>query len=297
MDAKLESTASDLTLFRDEVLKGTEVSDFHGNTAAVLVPDGYKLELTERLNKHPSRMRAQFAADSIAEFVGYVGEHADDLSRVFVDPAQLEALAVLDYGIVDAPRWGQHRAHCKLRLDECYRDLRQALTTNLSPEAVVDLILDHPAAFRFSAVAPEEWLEHAGATGADTDEGAMTPQQAVQALRKLKTHISRESAHESTDTSRNRSTLERAAVTNRVPLTLIAHCQPAPELDAREFLLRLRYRLEGDKPIVSLRLLHKGQVEQAIAADFRDKLRAALGEDGNQEPLCAVHVGTLASWQ
>ena len=292
METKLDSTASDLTLLRDEIMKGTTIEDSDGAPSAVVVPDGYRLESIEHLEPTPWRQRATVAADTIAEFVGYVSEHADGASRVFVDPRQPEALAVLDYGTTAQPGWGQHRAHCKLRLDECYDDLLTLVSLTRPPEAVLDFVLDYFGACRFFSRPVDELLE------GDAHDGEMPVQQAVQALRNIRTIISRDSANENADANRTRSTLERAAVTNKVPLTLIVHCQPAPELAERDISVRLRYQFEGDKPSIRLRILHRATREQEIAAEFRDTLRRALGEgDNGQEPLCPVHVGTLASFQ
>lgn len=289
MKTTLESTASDLALFREEVLKGKDVKDVNGNLSAVLVPAGYKVESIEKLSHGPWRMRAIVAADCIAEFSAYVNEHANAYSRVFVDPQKLEALAVLDYGAPHQPQWGEHRAHCRLRLDECYADLlRLATGSALDTERLVDFVLDHPDACEFTSVPPEDQAR---------PEDYFSVPQAVQTLRKIKTRQSRDSEHDTSDTNRSRSTLERAAVTSAVPLTLRVQRKPAEGLDKRAIDVRLRYYLDGDKPLVSMRVISRGSLDQAIAEDFRTKLREALIKGGGGVGACPVHVGTLASFQ
>ena len=81
-----------------------------GDTPAVLVPEGYRVELFENHRESPLRIEQHVAADTAAAFCAYVQRFGDENSVIFANLAASSLTAILDYHLPPAqPDWCRHR--------------------------------------------------------------------------------------------------------------------------------------------------------------------------------------------
>lgn len=85
-----------------------------GGVEHALIPEGAKVQSFERLMPAPIRIRASHQFHDISSFARYFKEFAEEGTRIFVDEAKAEFVAVFDCDHKGKPAWGEHRISLKL---------------------------------------------------------------------------------------------------------------------------------------------------------------------------------------
>jgi len=269
----------DIERLREIVLAGTRPGHDQLDAAdAILLPPGYTLADLEKYREQPFRMRGTYVTTRLPEFVSYLDQMADESSRLFVDPEAMTALCRLDHGSIGGPLWGEAKAKLTIKKSPEYAALSAILGKSLSQEELVDYLLDWAPALAFS-----------------TDVADISVEQAVTLIRKIETKTGAKSTHETTDTKRERSLLESAAVTSQPPAIMTLTCRPYDDLGERELTVRLAY-FPTDPPKIKLRLLGAERLAVDLAEEFRFALTQELGLlRSDTRELCArTHIGSYA---
>jgi uncharacterized protein YfdQ (DUF2303 family) len=262
----------DLALLRDIIEGG--MSPVSGSC---LVPNGFSLESTERFLLEPNALRGTYTANSIAEFAGYISDPANVATpRVFIDAPSMRAVARLDHGDVDAPGWGKHRAVLELQATPGYAAFVDTTRNPLTQESLIDYVTDWADALAFSTTAHDlPWVD-------------MKPTAAIQALRKIATEVRRDATHVEADRARERTVFEKAAISSAPPAQMQWSGLAYEELAERQICARLAY-LPKDPPLIRVRVIALDQLRKALADEFRDRVRAAIGDTN-----IPVHIGSFS---
>lgn len=241
-----------------------------------VVPKDYKLEDLERFQAQPNALRGAYRTHDIEEFTAYVKREASDRTRIFINPETMQAVARIDHGSTENPRWGRHTA-----ILTCVHTPEYAALVALSERgqiktsALVDWLLDWRYGISLACgEAYDDTLE-------DMSFGA-----AVQALRKIKIATSGEFAHEDGDMSRTRTAMERAAIVSDPPGAILLDAALYEGLIPRKLFARLVYRL-AEEPTVGIHIVQHAQIKAELAMEFRDSVCAACADIG-------VHIGTFS---
>lgn len=277
----------DIEKLQSIILSGTQPNESRSD--AVVIPLGSKLESLEAtLEKHrpqPTRMRGTYSTSDIDEFVAYCSDQATSASRVFLDPDSLQAVCRINHGDEEDPAWGDYSAALTLKKTPEYEALLGALQSPLSQDDLVDYILDWAPILTFlGAEIGGEGLPHE----------SMPLAVAISLLRNLTVKGTAVSNHQQTETSRERSLLESAAVTSDPPKSVFVDCIPYEGLSERTLPVRLVYK-PTDPPMIQLRLVGAERLALEIAREFRDTLvrrLLAIQEDSAKVDLTRrIHIG------
>ncbi len=261
----------DLEQLRDLVIAGLNPT---ANTC--VLPKDYRLESLDRHALHPPRASGTYTTDCLRSWADYVTELSGPSSRVFLDPERFTATARLNHGSDADPEWGDFRAVLKLRQTPAYAALVALLNGTKTQGELLDYILDWSTELTFFA-------------GPDVP---MTQATAVQRLRKLDSKATRVASSEETDTRRERSLLETAAITNEPPALMVLRAAPLEDLAERDLEVRLVY-VPSDPPGIRPRLLRKEQHERDWAEEFSSRVCAELA-NGLADISDRVHLGTFS---
>lgn len=250
------------------------VSDPAANVDAVAVADGYALVDLERYRDTPARFRGSFATRWPDDWLAYLDQHAGAHSAVFIDDDRPRARAILDYraeggaSAVDLPAWGQHSALLELQKTPPYSALcNQADGQRRHCDALIDLLLDWP-----------DDLRPCRAKG-DLDWEHQDLAQALHELRHIKTQREASAEHEIGDFAQGRSLTERQAIRNQPPGAVQLVTPAYDGLPSIVLTGRLRYHLDSDKPLYSLRLEAAQAIRRSLLDVFTESLIARLDNE------------------
>lgn len=266
-------------------LSGAQTRDHDG----VVLPPNYSLASLEKAlepyREFPSRHKGTFSTHLTDEFCKYVAQHARDGSRLFLDPEKLRSVCRINHGTEDNPEWGDLKAVVTLRQTPEYSALVLLCAGLLNQDTLVDYIVDWAPLLSFSTA------EIAQATGSEQSE--LTLPAAIAAIRNLKVQTATASEHKQTDTDRERSLFEQAAVTSDPPRTMGVRLIPYEGLGERVINVRLIYR-PTSPPTIKAMIVGSGALETAIAMEFRALLTETLGAStGQKEGKPALNLGDL----
>jgi len=105
----MEPTETAQILAAGYALSDSKLFDIN-DTPAVLVPNGYRVEVYPNLREAPVRIEQDISAATAGAFVAYINRFARRSTLVFADPADASFLAILDYHDPDVlPDWCRHR--------------------------------------------------------------------------------------------------------------------------------------------------------------------------------------------
>lgn len=241
---------------------------------AAVIPEGYKLVALEPHMHKPHDFSGHFKTDDIMAMDDYLATFATPRTRVFVDPANMSALAIFDHGQPDDPSWRTHKATLALRVAPEFDALLALNGRDLKQRQILDFIADwHPL------------LAFAG-----EGEDVITPAVAIQRLQKLETTATLNASVEEKDTAQARSLSERRSVTSKPPTTLTLTTPLYLGMEPRDITARLIY-VADKEPAIKLRIvgLDSARLETARAFSARLQASAALKELGG-----SVFIGSFA---
>ncbi len=227
---------------------------------AIALPSDFKLQDLEKFLPYRRRPMGIMKTPYINDFAAYTQAHKQDGCSVFIDATEMSATAVLDLG---SPT---HPGHCANRVK-----------LGLEPTAAfiaLRTFVNEPHDQTETAEWLEDWAPqlHAQADGAEIEM-----RKAISAVRKITTEAIARAQYEEQALSSAKSTFESVHVSSAEPLPthFKMTCRPYPELQEREFVLRMSV-LTGPKPQMVLRPMGWEQVIEAMATEFATDLRAAF---------------------
>lgn len=123
MDENVENINRLVQLGREAI----ELRDHPGGGKVMLVPHGFEIKTLEDPDKAPTITRRHPKFSDTESFISYVNEYKiGDQTKIFVNPDQLSALAVIDYDKSDKADRGVHRASLQLSYSPQWQAWRAA---------------------------------------------------------------------------------------------------------------------------------------------------------------------------
>ena len=248
-----------IATLQDVIVAGTQLVE-----GAALVPSSYKLEPTERYQSKPTAFRGEYSTNNIPEFARYVEEMADENSRIFVNPNDLTAIAIFDFGTSDVPQWRENIAELRLYKTPEFVDLLTfAAQSPHSQESVVDYILDWSPSLEFSSTdITDEWEE-------------MTAKNAVQNIRNMTTRKTRDASIETGDDRSAKSILTTQSVESQCPLVMRLKGVFYDGLGEQSCMVRFAYVVD-DKPKIRVKMMAPNKVTEHATIAFTGRMKAMI---------------------
>lgn len=233
---------------------------------AVALPNDYSLRSLENFYPNRKRFRGKMNTDSITDFADHVKNNHG--GHGFINSEDMTATVFFNLGTVDAPGHGDWTASLVMKKTPAYRALLDTDGECLSQREVIDFIEDWPELFQAYS---------------EGNDGALTPiklTKAVSAIRKVK--IEQKSSSETTQGNfkAERSTLDSVEASSDEGLPdILTFTTPAYfGLPSREFKIRPSIVTGGIAPAIRLRIIGLQQHQEESTQDFKDVLRAAIGD-------------------
>lgn len=248
-----------------------------GEIPYVFLPQGVSAASLEHLQAVPSRFRGEFTTRRVSDFGAYVKDNvrADALLaagevRVFIDPDDIEAVAIFGLGTQGAPGWGSHRANLVPQTMAPYSALLEGANTNenrrsFSQLDFIDFISD--------------WQRHLQFY--DESEAPIDIPLATKLVRTVTAKSESKSEQSIGNYSEHRSDMEAIEVKSKEGLSLPAGfhfaCTPYEELPERTFNCVLRSVVDQNQRVKLLyRIVGLETAKLEIAGEFLVKVRGEL---------------------
>lgn len=256
-----ESIKAALASVKDAI----EISE--GSVAAL--PSDYKLHNMESYQSLRRRARGLMTTSALDAFSEYTKAHAESGTSVFVNADEMKATAVLNLGTPGEPGHADNGAKLEVKRTASFGAL---------------LFIANGGPVKQTAVAEfiEDWPDQIKCCN---EAGAITNSKAVAAVRKLTIETMRKLESEEQQISASRSAFESVQATSKEPIPTIIEfkCQPYADLHERTFAVRLGIRTDGDKPIITLRIIKFEQHFEEMAVELADLISASF--DGESIPV------------
>ncbi|SDH48826.1 DUF2303 family protein [Pseudomonas panipatensis] len=230
--------------------------------AMAVVPEGFKLQNLEKLEAHRNRFRGALTTSSLADFVTYVNERANEETRGFVDKDSMSCRVIFNLGDTSQAGHGDDIATLTLQPTAAYAALQAIAGQRLSQKDLAEWM--------------EDWRDFLKAVTPDDQE--MNLVQAIAAVRNITIKASSERTTVEGNFNASRSAMDQieAASQDTLPGSLIFTCQPYDGLPLRNFVLRLSVLTGEAKPVIKPRWVAEQQVREEIAQEFKDLLSADI---------------------
>lgn len=230
--------------------------------AVVMLPEHFtERDLEEYL---PARRRARgvMRTNTLKDFAEYTTAHKEEGATVFIDASEMSASAVLDLGTPAMPGHADNRAVLQLKKTAAYAAVLAVAQGRALSQTIVAEFL-------------EDWTEF---TKCYNDDGEVTRNKAIAAVRKLSIESSRKIEASEQSLSASKSAFESVQATSQDPIPTVIYftCEPYKELAVRTFVLRLGVLTSGDKPSITLRIVKQEVHDEEMANELADLTRAEL---------------------
>lgn len=228
---------------------------------AICVPDGYELLSLEKFDVAPDHFRGTFSTTVLSEFTAYINSHGDADTGVFVNQEAMCALAIIDMGHQEGPRWGKHRADIKLLKTPAYTAVLKFANAVLLQQDFIDFA--------------EDWQDNVQFYFEGTEAPVASFQQTIKVLRRLKVNVNASSEQNAGNFSASRSALETIEIkagNEELPAGFRFSVIPYEGFDP--VLLNCQLRAVSDDKNIKLkyRIGQQEIIAEAIANQFREKL-------------------------
>lgn len=232
--------------------------------AQAVVPDGYKLQSLEKLDTYRYRFRGALTTTSLADFVTYVKERADEDTRGFVDKDNMTCRVIFNLGDSEQAGHGDDVATLRLDPTAAYAALQRIAGKTLSQKDLAEWM--------------EDWRDFLEAVN-PADE-AMPIAQAIAAVRNITIKATSERQNVEGNFNAARSAMDKIEADSQdtLPGSLVFSCAPFEGLPLRHFVLRLSVLTGNDKPVLKPRWVAEEQVREEIAQEFKDLLSADIAD-------------------
>lgn len=230
----------------------------------VALPDNFCIHELESYLPQRLRFRGEMRTASIADFVSFV--KAESVNGAgFIDADRQAATVFFNLGTKEAPGHADHTATLKLKSTAAFNALSKIDGCRVDQRGMIDWI--------------EDWATNLRAYGSNPGESKSLTE-ALAAIRQVTIKASKETESTEEDFRGARSTLEEVEAKSRIGLPggFIFTCEPYLGLPAYDFQLRMAVITSGDKPALSLRIVRREAMEEAIAEDFKATLIREVGD-------------------
>jgi len=237
-----------------------QVAALKTNGAAVALPNEFQVHDLEKLLPNRRRARGTMETASIDDFAAYVAQHQEPGTTVFVSHKAMVANAVLNLGSPADPGHADNRAQFVPRATAAYTALLQvAGGQGLEQRRVAEFM--------------EDWA-HLINCYHENDE--ITTPQAIAAVRNITIESARNVEASAAQLSASKSSFEsvKASSKHTLPTHIYFKCAPYQDFFERAFVMRLGI-ITSDKPAVTLRIVNREQHDEDMAAELKNKVRAA----------------------
>lgn len=247
----------------EDLVHAAQIGNPGTDIPTLLVPNGYKLHSLEAYQDAPGRFRGNFSTSSIDDFATYVTN--EDQARVFVNVAEMVAVAFFNLGNPAQPGHGDHTARITAESTSGYQAIRYADEHQFTQRELANWI--------------DDW--HHSITGEDSNGKELTPKQLATAIRKVEIKSRSERTHEDGDWRQSAQGLDELDATtgDSTPSVICFQVQPYKDLPFRDFELQVSIIADDANPKFKLRVKALEHHKEEIAQDFKDVLSKALGND------------------
>ncbi len=245
------------------------------DTPAILLPAGIGAQSLEYLQDHRSRFRGVLTTNSLADFCQYVSEEAPFHTQVsgFIDADSMACTAFFNLGTTEEPGHADHRAKLSLKPTAAYTALQQIAGKRLAQQELAEWM--------------EDWNDYLTVTTSQGEPLAVAA--AVQKVRTITIKASAERTSTESNFGAQRSALDsiEAAHADKQPDVITFRFSPYQDLKEHDFTLRLSILTGEDKPVLKLRWVQEEAQKEAIAQEFKERLKTDL------ESVAALTLGNF----
>ena len=223
--------------------------------ALVALPAHYALHDIEQYLPTRRQARGTFKTNEIPSFIAYTTAHKEMGASVFINPKEMSAVAVLNFGTADLPGHCDNIADLKLLKTAVYKSLLETANgRQLTQSAAAEFL--------------EDWLEE-GISFIGEDGNFIDPRKAIAAFRKLTIEQMRKVEASEQQLGASRSTFESAKASSEtfLPVEINFACSAYEALDHRTFVLRVSI-ITTDKPAIIFRIKNLQVHEEAMANEL-----------------------------
>lgn len=242
---------------------------------SAIIPNGNKLQSLESLQRHPYRMRQRYTTERIPDFVRYVNENVCEGSTVtYVSPDGASAHAIIDHGTHEDPEWGDHNAVLGLVKTTAYQALEKLCAQPRKQQDLIDYL--------------EDWGKPGYVECLVNGEPIATAT-AIAAIRRVEIGAKATSTHEQGDFRASRTAMEEIeakAAEGSMPGHIRLYSPVYVGTKEREIYIRIGITPIDEKPAFRLRIMQVETMQEAIAREVEERLRAELDK-------CQVYIGTV----
>lgn len=232
--------------------------------SAVPLPDDFKLHDIEQFMPNRRRLRGTMTTSVVYQFAAYAKDNAEAGARVFVNPNDMTAEAVLNIGTPTAPGHGDNRAVLAPRKTAAYTALGAiAAGRPLTQTQVAEFM--------------EDWEPIISCM---RDDSFITNRQAIGAVRNITIEALKKLGSQEAQLSASRSTFEQVTASSAndpLPTLVTVRTVPLHGLAERAFSMRLAI-VTGDKPTITLRIVNPERHAEEMAAELAALVGGAIGE-------------------
>jgi uncharacterized protein YfdQ (DUF2303 family) len=223
----------------------------------VAVPEGVVLKNLEQYLTGRVRFRGNLATASIDDFIRYSTGYAEEGARCFIDADKMSAVSVFNLGTTALPGHADNTASLSLKSTAPFSAVLSINGDRKSQKELAEWI--------------EDWSEYI--IGFSSNGDVIDPKKSAAALRKITIEANQKADYEDNDFSGKRSLMEsvEAKTQEIMPVAFEFKCITYEGLTERAIKLRLSI-INSDRPILVLRIVQLEDVEEKIAAEFRDLL-------------------------
>lgn len=237
-------------------------------TGLVLAPSDFKLHDLENMLPHPRRMTGKFKTQSLGAFIRFVDVSANkDSSRIFVEPEDMSATAIIDY------KDGEKPGH---------RDYTATFKAERTPELVALFsILDQRRTQQSIVEFCEDWLSYISFQ--DADGLQLDTKRTLGALRSITIKEAREVESQVESLSQTRSAFESVAAVSKqhqLPSFVTFTCVPYVGFQSRAFRARISMTTHNDNLLLTMRAILLDQHVQQMGDELVAKLMQELSSGG-----------------
>lgn len=241
------------------------------NDVAAL-PSDFKLHDLEQYMPQRRRARGVMTTRFIKQFGGYVQQHAELGTAIFIDAGDMTASAVLNLGTPGKPGHADNLAALALKRTAAYAALKRITETARNQTEVAEFL--------------EDWPEHLTCFN---DQGEIKRPLAIAAVRKITIDSSRKLESEEQQLGATRSAFESVQASSKDPLptTIYFKCLPYSDLQSRIFVLRLGILTGDSKPKLTLRIQKEELHSEEMATELATLLETEFAgtEDATVIPV------------
>lgn len=228
----------------------------------VALPNDFTVHDLEKFMYIRRRARGAMSTSNVPDFAAYVEQHQESGACVFIQQDKMTAIAVLNLGTPEAPGHTDNRAELAPKKTAAYTELKNIATGQAKKQQEIAEFF-------------EDW---AGNIKFFNEAGAITPPQAIAAIRKITIETLKKLENSEAQLSASKSAFESVTAKSVEPLptTIYFTTVPYHGLKEREFVMRLGILAGGDKPAVNLRIINQEQHNEDMAIELADLVKAAI---------------------